>query len=250
MSDIEKALAYFQGISRRDSALATRYFDPARYIEHNPYAGDGVDGVRQYVDRIAADNPELKVIRAYRDESYVVTQADAHIQGDGTFFDIFRFDDGLIVEHWAFSAQAGPPNQSGHTQVDGPTEPKLDADTEKNRSLVRDYYERVHIGGRHDEIPHYFSGDYCIRHEPGAADGVKQFMRDLEVLTRNRTIDDIKLLVAQADFVFIAAKGTHQSEPCAYLDLYRVEDGKIVEHWGFPEQIPPPDMRKNDNGML
>ena len=250
MSDIEKALAYFQGISSRDSALATRYFDPVRYIEHNPHARDGVDGVKQYVDRIAADHPELKVIRAYQDGPYVVAQADGRIQGDGAFFDVFRFDDGLIVEHWAFSAEAGPPNKSGHTQVDGPTKARHDEDSAKNRALVRDYYQSFHIEGRHDVIPRYFANDVCVRHEPGVADGVSAFLHDLETIARERTIDEIKLLVGQADFVFIAAKGTHQGAPCAYLDLYRVEDEKIVEHWGFPEQIPPPDMRKNHNGML
>jgi hypothetical protein len=45
-----------------------------------------------------------------------------------------------------------------------------------------------------------------------------------------RTIDEIKFLLGQADLVFIAAKGTHEGEPCLYIDLYRVEDEKIVEH--------------------
>jgi predicted SnoaL-like aldol condensation-catalyzing enzyme len=56
--------------------------------------------------------------------------------------------------------------------------------------------------------------------------------------------------LGQEDFVFIAAKGTHESAPCAYIDLYRVEDEKIVEGWGFPEKIPPREECKNNNGML
>ena len=56
--------------------------------------------------------------------------------------------------------------------------------------------------------------------------------------TRTRTIDAIVLLVGQGDLVFIAARGTHAGEPCAYIDLYRVEAGKLVEHWGFPQAIP------------
>ena len=163
---------------------------------------------------------------------------------------MFKFEGGLIVEHWVFSAKAAPPNRSGHTQVDGPTEPKHAEDTEKNKSLVRNYYREAHIGGRHDSIPKYFSGDFCVRHEPGVADGLGEFMRDLDVLTRNRTIDEIKLLLGQGDFVFIFAEGTHQGEPCAYIDLYRVENDKIVEHWGFPEQVSPPNVQKNDNGMF
>ena len=50
--------------------------------------------------------------------------------------------------------------------------------------------------------------------------------------------------------MFIAAKGTHESAPCVYIDLYRVEDGKIAERWGFSQEMPPKEERKNNNGML
>lgn len=250
MSDIERASALFQGISNRDPVLATRYMDPERYVEHNPHVRDGVEGVKQYVEQIATGHPELKVIRAYQDGSYVFTQTDGLVLGDGTFFDVFRFEGSLVVEHWVFSAKAAPPNRSGHTQVDGSTVPHPDEDTEKNKSLVREYYETVHIDGRHDMIPQYFSGDYCARHEPGVADGIGEFMRDVEVLTRDRTIDRIRLLLGQGDFVFLVAEGTHEGRPCAYIDLYRAENGKIVEHWGFFQKVPPPEERENDNGLL
>ena len=69
-------------------------------------------------------------------------------------------------------------------------------------------------------------------------------------LVKNRTIDEIKLALGQGDFVFIAAEGTHEGEPCVYIDLYRVEDGKIAERWGLSEQPPPQAQWKNNNGML
>lgn len=89
-----------------------------------------------------------------------------------------------------------------------------------------------------------------IRHEPGVRDGVAEFLRDVKVLMQHRTIDEVKLLLGQGDLVFIAAKGTHEGKPCVYVDLYRVEGEKIVEHWGFPEMIPPQSASKNSNGML
>lgn len=41
-----------------------------------------------------------------------------------------------------------------------------------------------------------------------------------------------------------------EGKTCGYIDLYRVEEKKIVEHWGFIENIPPPEELKNSNGVL
>jgi predicted SnoaL-like aldol condensation-catalyzing enzyme len=81
-------------------------------------------------------------------------------------------------------------------------------------------------------------------------DGVAAFKLDLAELTKHRSIDVIKLVLGQGDFVFIVAKGSHEGAPCVYIDLYRVEDGKIAERWGIPQEIAPQEEWKNNKGML
>jgi len=211
---------------------------------------DGVAGLKDEISQLPRENHHLEVVREFQDGPHVITQSEGLIGGQGVFFDIFRFEDGLMVEHWVFSALAAPPNDSGHTQTDGPTAAKHGQDTEKNKSIVRDYYETIHISGEHGKIPQYFHGDYCVRHEPGVRDGVAAFTSDLKELIKNRSIDAIKFLFAQGDFVFIAAEGSVGGEPCAYVDLYRVESEKIVERWGFSERIPPREQWRNNNGMF
>jgi predicted SnoaL-like aldol condensation-catalyzing enzyme/uncharacterized protein YndB with AHSA1/START domain len=249
-SNIERVLTVFAGISAGNVDAATQYIDPTRFVQHNPYAAPGVEGLIQFIRKSPRDQLPLTVVRAFEDGPYVVTQAEGQRSGRNVFFDIFKFEDGLVVEHWAFSTMDAPPNQSGHTQTDGPTQPNLTEDTEKNKSMVREYYETIHVSGDHSKIPQYFSGDHCIRHEPGVRDGVTAFKRDLAELIKQRSIDEIKFVLGQADFVFIAAKGSREDSPCVYIDLYRVEDGKIAERWGFPEQIPPLEEWKNNNDML
>ncbi len=249
-SDVEKVLAVFAGISAGDVHRATEYIDQTRFIQHNPYAADGVEGLSQFISKSPRDQLQLTVVRAFQDGPYVVTQAKGQRSGRNIFFDIFRFEDGLVVEHWAFSAMDAPPNQSGHTQFDGPTEATHLENTEKNKSLLRTYYETFHLHGDHSRSEVYFDGDLMIRHEPGVRDGVAEFLQDVETLMQQRTIDEIRFLLGQGDFVFVAAKGTHEGEACVYIDLYRVQDEKIVEHWGFPEMIPPQREWKNSNGML
>lgn len=245
----EKVLTVFQGIANRDLDLATKYLHPEKYTEHNPQAADGVAGFQAYIQQLSPQD-HLNVVRVFEDGSYVFTQEDGRVSDQGTFFEVFRFEDDLIVEHWAFSAPAAAPNQSGHTQTDGPTEAKHLEDTEKNKAFVRDYYQTFHIAGNHGGSERYFTGDLCVRHEPGVRDGVAEFMRDVSGLMQHRTIEEVKLLLGQGDFVFIAAKGTHEGNPCLYIDLYRVENKKLVEHWGFPAPPPPQAQWKNNNGML
>ncbi|ADW68505.1 nuclear transport factor 2 family protein [Granulicella tundricola] len=249
-TDIEKVLTFLHGLSSGDPELATAQIDPKRYVEHNPRSGDGTDGLRGFFIRSSKEEHHLQVIRAFHDGPYVFTHAEGVVLGQNIFFDLFRLEAGFITEHWVLSANSAHPNESGHTQTDGPTEADLSVDSDENKALVRRYYETVHVGGDHSKIPQYFEGDHCIRHEPGVRDGVSNFKQDLERLVKNRTIDEIKFVLGQGDFVFILANGTHQGEPCAYVDLYRVDGSKIAERWGFPEEIPSEADRKNSIKLL
>ncbi|HEY4776982.1 MAG TPA: hypothetical protein VN902_02535 [Candidatus Acidoferrales bacterium] len=249
-SDIERVLTVFEGIGSRHPELAVKFIDSAKYKQHNPQAAGDIDGVRTWINHLPRMKSPLQTIRAFQDGPYILTHSKGDLLGEKVFFEIFKMEEGLIVEQWIFSEKAAPAaNKSGHTQTDGPTEPKNLADTEKNKSIVRDYYQTVHIAGDHSKIPQYVSAD-TIRHELGVSDGLAAFLRDLEAIQGHRTIDEIKFVLGQGDLVFVAAKGTHEGAPCVYIDLYRVADGKMAEHWGFPQSIPPQKEWKNKNGIL
>jgi predicted SnoaL-like aldol condensation-catalyzing enzyme len=243
-------MAVLYGLASGDAQLATQYLSPDCFIQHDPLVADGIAGVSEQISRSPSKEDRLEAARVFVDHAFVVVHGRTD-NGEGeVFFAVFRFDDDLIVEHWHFSVPAAPPNESGHSQTDGATHPDDRQDTDRNKVLVRDYYESVHIAGKHDRIRCYMSDGRQIRHEPGVRDGVEAFEKDLATLTLSRTIEEIVLLLGQGDFVFIAAKGTHNGEPCAYIDLYRVEADKLVEHWGFPEAVPPREKWKNANGLI
>ena len=237
MDNIEKVREVFRGVAARDVATAVRHFDAGGHIEHDPHVADGVEGVRRYIDALEPE-AQMEIVRIFGDGDFVVTQADGRVRDDGVFFDVFRFESGAIVEHWGFAAPSGPPNASGHTQLDGPVKAGALENTAASKAFVRDYYQSFHIQARHNLADRYFTDSPMIRHEPGVADGVEAFLRDLAIATHDRTIDEIKLLLGRGDLVFVAALGTHAGEPCAYIDLYRVERDSIAEHWGFFQPVP------------
>ena len=247
-TNIEKVQAVFEAIRARGADRATQYID-RHFVQHDPRLAAGVEGFKRHILVSMPEQLRWTVVRTFEDGPYVVTQLQGEWSGENTFA-IHRARDGLIAEQWAFYSPHAPPNRSGHTQTDGPVEPTHLEDTEKNKAFVRRYYETFHLAGDRSRNADFFTGDLMIRHEPGVRDGLGEFLRDVEGLMQHRTIDEVKLLLGRGDLVFIAAKGTHEGSPCVYIDLYRVEKEKIVEHWGFPEKVPSKEEQKTENGML
>lgn len=247
-TNLETVKDVLEAIRAQDADKASRYVD-LQFVQHFPYTADGVAGLRQYIEASTSEQLRLKIVRTLEDGAYVLTQLKSETSGEDMFA-VYRLQDGFIAEHWAFSSPDAPPNKSGHTQLDGPTKAKHLEDTEKNKAFVRRYYETFHLAGDRSRNSEFFTGDRMVRHEPGVRDGLGEFLDDVEGLMQHRTIDEIKLLLGHGDVVFVAAKGTHEGKPCVYIDLYRVEDQKLVEHWGFSEMVPPEAERKNQNGVL
>jgi predicted SnoaL-like aldol condensation-catalyzing enzyme len=164
-TEMENVRSLLEAIKAQDADRASRYIDK-HFVQHYPYTADGVEGLKQYIDASTPEQLSLTDVRAFQDGPYVVTQLKLHSSGEDMFA-VYRFQGGLIAEHWAFSAPGAPPNKSGHTQLDGPTEATNPEDTEKNKSLVRSYYETFHLSADHGQNQRFFTGDFMIRHEGG-----------------------------------------------------------------------------------
>ena len=244
--NVERAMALLRAVGSGDGDLAGRQVSPVSFVQHDPRIADGQAGLREFAGRNGGDRG-LETVRIIEDGPLVVAHG---VEGPEVVFAVFRFQDGLVAEQWRFAVPTAPLNESGHSQTDGPSRPDPRQDSAEAKALVRDYYQTVHLGGRHERIREFLSSDRQVRHEPGVRDGLAAFEQDLAVLTRSRTIDEIVLLAGQGDLVFIAARGTHDGRPCAYIDLYRVEAAMLVEHWGFPQPFPSPDTSRNGNRLL
>ena len=254
-TNIEKALALINTFATGDTETAAELLDE-NYIQHNLAYGNGEESFIGSVEYLASAEAETTVnnVRAFEDGDYVFLQTVYNFAGAGeqVAFDIFRFDeDGEIAEHWDnLAALAEEANPSGHTQIDGTTEITDLDKTEENRELVENFLYDVMQGNNPDKTADYFDGDTYIQHNTAIADGVSGLNDALAALAEQgiqMIYDETHMVLAQGNFVLAVSEGTYGGEHTSYYDLWRVEDGKIAEHWDVMETIADESEWQNQN---
>lgn len=257
-SNIDKALALIGTFASGDTDVARELLDE-NYIQHNLAYGTGEDAFISSVEYLASADAETTVenIRAFEDGDYVFLQTVYNFAGAGeqVAFDVFRFDeDGEIAEHWDnLTALAGQPNPSGRTQIDGAMEVTDLDQTEENRALVENFLYDVMQGNNPDKTADYFDGDTYIQHNTAIADGVSGLNAALAALAEQgiqMIYDETHMILAQGNFVLAVSEGTYGGAPTSYYDLWRVENGKIAEHWDVMETIADESAWQNSNGKF
>ncbi|MDE6597589.1 MAG: nuclear transport factor 2 family protein [Clostridia bacterium] len=227
------------------------------YIQHNLAYGTGRDAFLGSVAYLgsAPVKTTVNTIRAFEDGDKVYMQTVYNFAGAGeqVAFDIFRFEDGLIAEHWDNLADKAQPNPSCRTQIDGQTDAKDLDKTEANREVVKNFLYDVMQGKNPQKTPDYFDGDKYLQHNTGIADGLSGLGAALEALGKAgiaMIYDKVHQVLAQGDMVLAVSEGTFGGKPTSYYDLWRVENGKIAEHWDVMETIADKSTWANNNGKF
>jgi predicted SnoaL-like aldol condensation-catalyzing enzyme len=238
----------------KDVTAVDRHF-AGRFIQHDPTLADGAAGMRSFAAEVAsAPAADITIYRTLVDGDFVLLhskyQGVARYDGPVIAFDLFRFEDGKIVEHWGGQEPEAPPNLSGRTQADGPTEILDREKTEANRALVRTYRETVMVALRFDRIEEFIEGAHYAQHASKIGDGIARLRERIASVAKEGGQLNLapRRFVAEGNFVLALSEGDLPSGPTALYDLFRIENGKIVEHWDVLTPIPPRDQWKNANG--
>jgi len=228
-------------------AVDTYFADP--YIQHNPMAASGVEALKGLVSKMPG-NPDgvFEPARIIAEGDLVVTHYVYENFGPVPLvaFDVFRIDNGKIVEHWDnMIPLAEAPNASGRTQVDGESAVTDLVQTAENKAKVEDFITRALIKGEQVDYTQYINPAKYLQHNPQVADGLEGFGAFMQYLGENEIsfyYTDLHMLVAEGNFVFAASEGVFGDKPTAYFDLFRLEDGLIVEHWDVIADMPSGDL--------
>ena len=113
---------------------------------------------------------------------------------------------------------------------------------ENNKKLVTDFYEGVFLKHQVKAYADQYIGEKYIQHNPHVPDGkapfVNYFTGHFKENPDAKSV--IKRAVAEGDLVFLHVHSTQnaQDRGVAVVDIFRVENGKIVEHWDVQQEVP------------
>lgn len=249
----EKAVALIESLET-GAPEPVSYINPGKYIQHNLAVGDGLEGFGALVANAPERGFKSEVVRAFEDEEYVFLHVKYDFFGPKAAFDVFRFEDGKIVEHWDNLAEITPPNPSGRTQFDGTTTITDVDKTVANKALVEGFVTDVLLNGKVDKIADYINPEEYLQHNSSIGDGLDGLGAALKYFEENGLVlqyDKVHKVLGEGNFVLTMSEGKFgKGEHVAYYDLFRVENGKIVEHWDIIEAIPAQSNWKNSNGKF
>lgn len=109
----------------------------------------------------------MQPLRAFEDGDISFAHLEYFLapMGHVVGFEVHRWDDGRIVEHWDnLQPLSEVPNSSGRTMTDGPTESDEPERTAENKTKVERFLSRVLIDGRTDDVAEYFYSNRLLQH--------------------------------------------------------------------------------------
>ena len=229
------------------------HINPKKYTQHNLAVGEGLEGFGKLMSQIPKGSVKANTVRTFVDGDYVFAHTDYNFFGPKAGFDIFRFEHGKIVEHWDNLAEKTPPNPSGHSQLDGETEVKDQSKTAENKKLVSDFVDTVLVQQKYDKSASYIDANNYRQHNSQIGDNLSGLEAALGALAKQgikMEYEKVHKVLGEGNFVLVVSEGKFAGKPTSYYDMFRVEGGKIVEHWDVLETIPPQAQWKNQNGKF
>lgn len=228
-----------------DAEGVKKYFTKD-YIQHNPHIPTGIEPVLGFLPALKEANTTYKTHRLLQDGDYIIfhntyDNAEAFGAKEVVTFDVWRMEHGKVAEHWDNIAPIVTHTASGISQVDGPTQITDIDKTEANKTLVKNLMDDVFFGKAPEKIGDYISSEQYDQHNPMVKDGLAGLGEALKALAEAGNpfvYKKVHKVLGEGNFVLTMSEGEWNQKPTAFYDLFRIENGKIVEHWDVISEIP------------
>ena len=206
-----------------------------KYIQHNPQTKEGGEGLAHLFARLSKTNPTVEIVRIFEDGDFVFGHTIYDFASVRIGFEVFRYEGDQVVEHWDnIQPRVGD-------MVGGSTKVRDLEQTEANRTLIGQFIDDVFLRSQSEKIENYIQRGAFVEHGPT----IDLFEKAKTMIyTRNHR------LLAEGNFVLAVNEGYNGDVHTSFYDLFRIADGRIVEHWETTEAVPPRSQWKNENGKF
>jgi len=220
------AAAALDGLFVEKRVLAIDEYWGEPYLQHNPIAKSGVAAFKSIMSSVVTSNGfSYERLRLLADCDLAVVQGK--YASTGVIFDMFRIKDGKLVEHWDSDS-----NQA--SDASGPTPDTSSEQSAQNRERALSLLERVLIQGERAAAAELLAPTFLDHRGNGT--GPESF---LQQLTSSQALyTRVHHVIADGDFVFTLSEGKLGGVPYGFYDLFRLDAGRIVEHWDSRRAVP------------
>lgn len=235
---------YLEGI--RDGRIeVVRELSGARYTQHSSGVADGATGFEEFFKGFLerTKKRDIRVIRAIEDGSFVFLHVFQDIDDGAAKWvttDMFDTDgNDKMIEHWDVISPYKEPTEtvSGNDVILGRFD-ILDLDkTELNKARVRSFLTEVCQNGALKAISNYIPTRGFIQHGAALDNGIDPIEAALS--SGDLKYDFIFKVIGQGNFVVSYSKAIVEGQEQALFEIFRLENGMIVERWENMEPIPP-----------
>ena len=123
-----------------------------------------------------------------------------------------------------------------------------EAQQEANRKVVLDFYEKG-LNQKDADAAIALMGNRYVQHNPNAADGPEGFRKFIGFLRENfpNSRSEIKRSFVDGDYVIVHVHAVREpgTRGAAIIDIFKLENGKIVEHWDVVQDVPEQALNTN-----
>ena len=250
----QQVLALLAAYTSGDTS-AFNVINPKKFIQHDPAIADGLSGLKAWLAAAPTGSIVVHPVRVLVDGTYVFVHSETDLPtGKTTSWDIFRFEQGKIVEHWDSRQPLEPANGAGHTELDGPTQATDLGATAATKRLAWTAMTDFLIDG---DVSVYgepmWNADGYIQHSEGAnSDGIAGSKPILTQWIEDGTLvyNKIEKVLGEGDFALVISQGSFAGTPYSYYDFFRMAHGQIIEHWDILQPLTPIADAKNTNAQF